>query len=142
MNLTPTVQVAPGARVVPVQLSPPTTALKNQVVAVPPVIATAVTLTGDVVDVFVRVTVPVPVTLRIPFGKVMVNGLGVIVTVPGGGGAIPVPLRATGDPVTGTLPAMVRVALTRPVAVGVKTTVMVQLDPAAKVVVQVPPDRE
>src|SRR5271165_4134396 len=56
--------------------------------------------------------------------------------------ATPVPLSATGEPVTGTLAKMVSVPVTAPSAVGVNTTLMVQVAPAAKVAVQVPPDRE
>jgi len=52
--------------------------------------------------------------------------------------ATPVPLRATGEPVTGTLAVMVNVADAEPAAFGENTTVIVQL-PGANVVVQVPP---
>ena len=84
----------------------------------PPVTATAVTVTGEVAEVFVKVTVPVPVFA--PVGKVIVRGLGVTVTVPRG---TPVPLSATGDPVTAALPAMVSVPVTAPLADGVNTDV-------------------
>src|SRR5271165_1195507 len=51
--------------------------------------------------------------------------------------ATPVPLSATGEPVTGTLAKIVNVPVTAPSAVGVNTTLMVQVAPAAKVAVQV-----
>ena len=86
------------------------------------------------VEVFFSVTVPVPV--GVPVGSVMVSGLGVIDTVPR---ATPVPVSVTGEPVTGTLALMVNVPLTRPVAVGVNTTLMLQAEPAVKVAPQVPP---
>jgi hypothetical protein len=57
-------------------------------------------------------------------------------------GAVPVPLSETGEPVTFTLAKMVTFPLTAPIAVGVKTTVMVQVEPVFKVVPQVPPDCE
>src|SRR5271169_2111423 len=57
-------------------------------------------------------------------------------------GVTPVPLSATGEPVTATLAKMVSVPDAAPVAVGVNTTLMVQVAPVARVVVQVPPDRE
>src|ERR1700688_3080424 len=57
-------------------------------------------------------------------------------------GNTPVPLSATGEPVTFTLAKMVSVPFTAPVAVGVNTTLMVQVVPGFKVVVQVPPARE
>ena len=56
--------------------------------------------------------------------------------------ATPVPLSATGEPVTATLAKMLSVPDTAPVAVGVNTTLMVQVAPAARVAVQVPPDVE
>ena len=52
---------------------------------------------------------------------------------------VPVPESATGEPVTGTLAVMVAVPLAAPVAVGVNTTLMVQVVAAARVATQVPP---
>src|SRR5260370_31569439 len=101
VNLTPTVQVPPGARTVPVHVSAPATALKNQVRTVPPETATPVTVTGEVVVVLVRVTVPVPLRGLAPAASVIVKGLGVIDTAPG---VTPVPLRAIGRPLMRTLP--------------------------------------
>ena len=78
LNLTPTVQVRPGCKVAPVQVFAPTTALKNQVVAVPPETATLVIVTEapPAAVVFVRVTVAVPVpTLPIGVGNVIGDGL-------------------------------------------------------------------
>ena len=86
----------------------------------------------------VKVTVPVPV--KDPVARVIVRGFGVIETV--AGVATPVPLSATGEPATATLARMVRVPLSAPAAVGENTTLMVQVAPAARVVVQVPPDCE
>jgi hypothetical protein len=53
--------------------------------------------------------------------------------------ATPVPLRPTGEPFTATFAVIVRVWFTVPAAVGEKTTLMVQFEPAARVVPQVPP---
>ncbi len=137
VNLTPTVQVPPGAKTVPVHVSAPATALKNQVRTVPPETATPVTVTGEVVEVLVRVTVPVPIRgLAVPVANVIVKGLGVIETVPGG---TPVPLRAIGEPLMATLPPTVSVAFTNPLAVGENTTLMVQVAPAARFGPHVPP---
>jgi len=55
--------------------------------------------------------------------------------------ATPVPLRATGEPLTVTLAVMVTVPVFAPAVVGENVTVIVQLAPAAKVVPQVPPAR-
>src|SRR5271169_3666735 len=57
-------------------------------------------------------------------------------------GATPVPLSATGEPATATLAKMVSVPVVAPSDVGVNTTVMVQVAPGFKAVVQVPPDCE
>src|ERR1700757_4338445 len=90
VNLTPTVQLAPGVRVAPVQLSAPTTLLKKKVVRLPPneTASEATVMLAPVVAgaVFVRVTVPVPVVQAAvgvgeQLGKVIVSGLGVIDTV-------------------------------------------------------------
>src|SRR6516165_4710426 len=54
-------------------------------------------------------------------------------------GATPVPVSPTGEPVTATLARIVRVPVTVPRAVGVNTTLMVQVAPFARVAVQVPP---
>lgn len=99
---TTTVQDAPGAKFVPVQLSaPPKSALseKNQVNSPLPaeVIETPVTATDDALAAgLVSVTVPVPE--KVPAANVIVSGFGEIVTVPRV--ATPVPLNATGEPVT------------------------------------------
>ena len=98
VNLTPTVHDAPGARLAPVQVFCPATALKKLVSRVPPVTETPVTAT-DVPPtgaVLVRLTIPVPV--RTPVGKVIVSGFGAIETVPRV--VTPVPVSVTGDPVT------------------------------------------
>ena len=104
VKLTAIVQDAPGAMVAPVQVSTPTCAplAKEKVVGDPPagtVLAT-VTFAPPGAAVFVNVSVPVPVTLAAPLGKVMVNGFGRIVTA--GRVATPVPVSATGVPVTVT----------------------------------------
>jgi hypothetical protein len=99
VNLTPTVQVAPGANVAPVQLSAPMTLLNRKPVPGPFWTVTLLTVICAAlvpVAVFVSVTVPVPVFT--PVGSVMVSGLGVIVTV--APLATPVPVRVTGEPVT------------------------------------------
>jgi hypothetical protein len=140
VNRTPTVQAAPGAKVVPVQLSE--SVLKNQVRAFAPApefTATLLTVTEapPAAAVFLKVTVPVPVPkFRIGVATVIDSGFGVTDTV---AGTTPVPDRATGEPVTGTLAASVNVALTAPVAVGANTTLIVQLEADAKVTPQVPP---
>src|ERR1700757_769123 len=99
VNLTPTVQLAPGARVAPQQLSAPTTLLKKKVVRLPPETASEATvMLAPVVAgaVFVRVTAHVPVLT--PAANVIVSGLGVIDTV--ARVATPVPVSVTGEPVT------------------------------------------
>ena len=53
--------------------------------------------------------------------------------------ATPVPVSDTGDPVTITLAVMVAVPFADPSTVGENTTLMVQVDAAAKVAPQVPP---
>ena len=53
--------------------------------------------------------------------------------------AAPVPLSETGDPVTLTLAVIVSVPVKGPAAVGVKTTLIVQVDAAFKVPPHVPP---
>ena len=139
VNLTPTVHVPPDARTFPVHVSAPATALKDQLRPPPPipfVTATPVTVTGEVVEVLVRVTVPVPFRGLGPAASVIVKGLGVIDTAPGG---TPVPLRAIGEPVMATLAPTVSVAFTNPLAVGENTTLMVQVAPAARVAPHVPP---
>jgi len=55
--------------------------------------------------------------------------------------APPVPLRATGEPLTVTLAVMVTVPVFEPTLVGENVTVIVQEAPAAKVAPQVPPAR-
>jgi len=120
-----------------VHVSAPATALKDQLRPPPPipfVTATPVTVTGEVVEVLVRVTAPVPVI--VPVANVIVKGLGVIDTVPG---VTPVPLRAIGEPLMATLPPRVSVAFTNPLAVGKNTTLMVQVAPAARFGPHVPP---
>jgi hypothetical protein len=104
VNLTDTVQEAPGARFVPVQVSGPASGPfeKKKVVSVPPAATTLVIATEEVPAVFLRVTVPVPVI--VPVGKVMVSGFGEIVTV--ALFATPEPLSGTGVGVTIT-PAVV-----------------------------------
>lgn len=140
MNLTFIVQAAPGAKLAPVQVS--TSPLKNQVKRpepVPDATATEVTVTAALpgAAVFFSVTVPVPLP-ALPIGVVIliVSGFGVSETLEGGA---PVPLSETGDPVTATLAPIVNAPLTGPVAVGLNTTLIVQLEVAAKVVRQVPP---
>ena len=101
VNLTPTVQLSPGTRVVPVQVSgiAAFAALKNHVDEVPPETAKLLTVVCAPVPagaVLVSVTVAVPVL--VPLGRVIVSGLGVMDTV--ALAATPVPVRATGDPVT------------------------------------------
>jgi hypothetical protein len=65
-------------------------------------------------------------------------GFGVIATVR----ITPVPLSATGDPVTVALvPVIVAVPLAAPAAVGLNRTLMVQVAAAASVAVQLPPLR-
>src|SRR5260370_30695304 len=138
VNLTPTVHVPPGTRTLPVNVSTPATGLKDQLRPPPPipfVTATPVTVTGEVVEVLVRVTAPVPVI--VPVANVIVKGLGVIDTVPG---VTPVPLRAIGEPLLATLPPTVSVAFTNPPGAAVEnTTLNVLVSPAASVPHQLPP---
>jgi len=100
VNLTATVQLAPGARVVPVQLSGPASAptLKKKVSTDPPETATVETVICAPVAgaVLAKVTVPVPELT--PVGKVIVSGFGEIDTV--ARAATPVPVSETGVVVT------------------------------------------
>src|SRR5215472_8030251 len=48
----------------------------------------------------------------------------------------PLPLRVTGEPLTGTLAVMVKLPVTEPSAVGENTTFIVQFAPAARVAPQ------
>ena len=100
MNLTVTVQLAPGARVVPVQLSGPASAptLKKKVKGEPPETATLETVIWAPVPgaVLARVIIPVPV--MVPVGKVILSGFGAIDTV--ARVKTPVPLSKTGVGVT------------------------------------------
>jgi hypothetical protein len=104
VNRTPTVHEAPGASVVPVQVSAPATALKNQVrrlLPAPEETATPVTVADAPVaalPVFVNVTVPVPLRGLPPAANVIVSGFGVIDTV--ARVATPVPVKVTGVGVT------------------------------------------
>src|SRR5579883_889055 len=79
----------------------------------------------------VSVTTPVPVIL--PVGSVMVSGFGVIDTV--AREATPVPVRATGEPVT-TAPvsATVRLRVNAAAAPGANTTLIVHEATTAKAV--------
>ena len=86
----------------------------------------------------VFVTVRVRALLVVPVAQLPnANGLGdtaaVLIT------ATPVPLSETGEPATGTLAVMVAVPFAAPGPVGENTTLMVQVDDAAKVAAQVPP---
>jgi hypothetical protein len=98
VNRTCTVHVAPGASTVPVQVSPPTTALNKNVDALPPETATLVTVNcaPAAAEVFFSVAVPIPVFT--PVGNVMVRGFGVIDTV--AFAVTPVPVSGTGVGVT------------------------------------------
>jgi len=99
VNLTVTVHDAPGASVVPVQLSGPASGptRKKYVNREPPLTDTLLTVTEALPAAAVLVRVAMPVPLPDPLGSVMVNGEGEIPTV---AGFAPVPLRATGEPVT------------------------------------------
>ena len=99
VNLTATVHVAPGARVVPVQLSGPanTPTLKKYVNREPPLTDTLLTVTAALPAGAVLVSVTVPTPEIDPLGSVIVAGEGVMATVPG---LVPVPVSATGEPVT------------------------------------------
>src|SRR4029077_2850477 len=130
-NTTPMVQLAPTAR--PAPQDPPEReylepALK---VKVPPAKATLPVL----------VTVTLIGLLVVPVAQLpKANGLGA--TLADRTAATPVPVRLTGEPVTGTLAVIVTVPLAVVVFVGVNTTLMEQLAPAFKVAPQLPPDRE
>ena len=99
-------------------------------VKVPPVKATLPPVVFVTVSIFAELVVP---TGTLPKAR----GLGLTLAV--GAGGVPVPLRATGEPLTGTLPVMDSVPLTDPVIVGEKTTLIVQVAPPARLVPQVPP---
>jgi hypothetical protein len=118
--------------------------MKEYVNRLPPEAVTLLTViyAPPAAAVLVSVTIPVPV--EEPEGKVIVSGFGAIDTV--ARAATTVPESDTGEPVTGTLAAIVTVPAAAPRAVavtGAKTTLIVQLAPAANekpaVVLQVPP---
>jgi len=128
-NTTLIVQVPGAARVAP-QL-PPAVALAN----------------GPVKARALKVNVPVPAAVTVTDCDALVvpsvvdgnvSEVGTTLTV-NGGGATPVPLSETGDPVTGTLAVMVAVPVAAPGVVGENTTLIVQVAAAASVAVQVPP---
>lgn len=79
---------------------------------------------------FVPVTVTVKVVPRAPEA-----GLNEVIA----GRAKPVPLRATGEPFTVTFAVIVAVPVAGPAAVGVNTMPIVQVAPAPRVPMQVPP---
>ena len=86
----------------------------------------------------VLVTVRVFAALLLPVGqtpKASVVGVTVAVCV----AARPVPVRATGEPVTATLPVIVTVPVEATAEVGENTTLMVQVELAGKAGLQVPP---
>src|ERR1700687_2419774 len=91
------------------------------------------------------VTVMLPVLVRAKVWAGQVNtlqpGFAVGLQLAGVRAALstPVPLSATGEPMTGTLAVMASVPVAAPAAVGRNTTLMVQVVPAARVVPQVPP---
>jgi hypothetical protein len=86
----------------------------------------------------VFVTVRVCAELVVPVAQFPKdNGLGVTVAVCVA--ATPVPESATGEPVTVTLPVIAAEPVTAPAAVGINVTVMVQVEPAVNIPVQVPP---
>jgi hypothetical protein len=80
VNLTVTVQDAPGAIVWPVQLSGPASVptLKKYVKTDPPVATMfdTVTFAPPAGALFVKVAMPVPVTFVMPLGSVITSGLG------------------------------------------------------------------
>jgi hypothetical protein len=80
VNLTVTVQDAPGAIVCPVQLSGPASVptLKKYVKTDPPVAAMfdTVTLAPPAGALFLKVAMEVPVTFRAPVGSVITSGFG------------------------------------------------------------------
>ena len=121
-TMVPFVQVVPVARIAKVPVVP----------GAPAVLAT--------VGAAVNVSGPVPllVTVIVPLCADLVP-----VTSDGSGPekpttalANPVPVSATGEPVTETLAVMVAVPLAGPTAVGAKATLIVQFAPAAKVAPQ------
>src|SRR5215831_3729698 len=104
-NRTVTVQLSPGASVVPVHVSGPANApeISDQVNSPDPGADTLWLVTVKLAppiagDVLVSVTVPVPVTTA--GGRTIVSGLGVIETV--ARFATPAPVSVTGEPFTMT----------------------------------------
>jgi len=100
LNLTLTVQLAPGANVVPVQVSDALTTTKKNVNMLPPGVEAATLVTANCAPpagaVFVSVTIPVPDP--VPAGRVISKGFGEIDAVARVATAAPV--SATGVPVT------------------------------------------
>jgi len=147
LNLSTTVQLAPGARTAaaPVQLL--VAMLKYRVVRLPlpplpaagNVTAVIVTLALPAGATLVSVTVPRAVLFgyTVPARYVTVSrGVGVAATL-----ETPVPMRVTGEPVTVPFEVIVTDPLAGPLAVGENLTRIVQFAPTASVVVQLPPLR-
>jgi hypothetical protein len=93
--VTPTVQVAPGARFTPVQLSAP---LVQAQIKPAPETATLVTATCELPAAEGLVKVMVPLPDNVPVGRVTVSGLGEMETV--ARAATPDPVSDTGVGVT------------------------------------------
>lgn len=86
----------------------------------------------------VLVTVRVSALLVVPVAQFpKASGLGE--TLAERVAAVPVPLSETGELVTVAFPVMVTVPVAAPIVVGVNTTLIVHVAPAANVVPQVPP---
>lgn len=126
VNVTPIVQLVPAAKV-PVGLH-----------AFAPLASAKLLLLVPVIEKLVKVTGPVPVLVTVTFCAALVEFtgcdanvklLGVTVTV---ASPAPVPVKATVCGLPVTLSATFRVAVRVPTAVGVNSTLIVQLAPTAK----------
>src|SRR5580692_9743193 len=139
-NCTVTTQLAPGASEVSATTCPPpfgpqvesARTIENSVGFVPVRVAWLSTLRVSL-PLLVRVKIWVGArsapTPRVALPKLREAGDQTALRT----SATPVPDNPTGEPVTVTLAVMVSVPATAPVAVGLNTTLMVQVEPAASV---------
>src|SRR3981189_3857986 len=108
----------------------------NSVAWAPPSAACVMRVRGTLpVLVSVNTWIGPSITPRAAFPKACDVG----VSVAAGAPATPVPVRATGDPVTATFAAIVAVPATAPSAVGENATLIVQVLFGGKALPHVPP---
>ena len=146
LNITVKTHAPPGAKVVWLSSWPPpagpqvdnSRTMVNSVALVPPSAACVMPVRGTLpVLVSVNTWTGPSTTPRAAFPKACDVG----VSVAAGAPATPVPVRATGEPVTATLAAMIAVpaGVTAPSAVGENATLIVQVLFGGKALPHVPP---